>query len=280
IDRPALEADGLIAGYGPTIKGRPVVTTLDNVSFSLEAGKVLAVIGESGSGKTTLAKVLAGLHPPTQGRTLLKGEALRALSAQRSLEERRRVQLVFQMADTALNPRHMVGRVLGRAIRFYHGCSKDEAQAEVRRLLTMVQLPPDYAGRLVRRLSGGEKQRVNLARALAAQPEVVICDEITSALDTVVARSIIELIDRLRIEMGLAVIFVSHDLAAVADLADDILVMRRGRTVAYGSAVEILSNPADPYVRLLIASAPELRIGWLEEAAATRVALQDKLKAM
>lgn len=275
----ALRATGLIAGYGPVAEDRPAVTTLDDVSLSLDAGEVLGVIGESGSGKTTLAKVVAGLHAPTQGEVLLDGEKLRGLVGRRSREERRRVQLVFQMADTALNPRHTVGRILGRVVRFYNGGGRDAAQAEARRLLSLVQLPPDYVDREVRRLSGGEKQRVNLARALAAKPKVVICDEITSALDTVVARSIIELIDRLRREIGLAVIFVSHDLAAVADLADDILVMRRGKTVAYGPAAEVLTKAEDPYVRLLLASAPELRTGWLEEAAEKRVALQRELEA-
>ncbi|MBV9784065.1 MAG: ABC transporter ATP-binding protein [Acidisphaera sp.] len=258
-----LEVAGIIAGYGPRnrVTGRPSVLAVNGVTLSVAAREVVAVIGESGSGKSTLAQVIAGLRPPTAGEIRLAGRRLAPDVARRSLEERRRVQMVFQMADTALNPRHTIGRILGRALDFF---GRERRSAE---LLEMVRLPASYARRRPGELSGGEKQRVNLARALAAEPEVLICDEIISALDTVVAAAIVRLVEDLRDRLGLAIVFISHDLATVATLADQLVVMRRGEVVERGSVDQILANPGHPYTRLLLASVPELRIGWLEDAA-------------
>lgn len=156
--------------------------------------------------------------------------------------------------------------------------SLSDRERRIAELLAMVQLPPDYARRLPRQISGGEKQRVNLARALAAEPDVLICDEITSALDTVVAASIIRLVESLRDQLGLAIVFISHDLATVASLADDVTVLRHGRIVEQGATSTVLAEPNAAYTRLLISSVPELRIGWLEEAVAARAALRDALE--
>ncbi|WP_342643850.1 ABC transporter ATP-binding protein [Rhodoligotrophos ferricapiens] len=271
---PLLEVSRLTAGYGRLDNGQPVATTLRDVSLRVGRGEIVAVIGESGSGKTTLARVIAGLHEPASGTVMLQGKSLAGADRSRSLDERRLVQLVFQTADTALNPKQKIRQILGRTLKFFHGTRRQAAEARMIELLNMVQLPATYLDRLPSELSGGEKQRVNLARALAANPEVLICDEITSALDTIVARSIIALIERLRSELGLAIIFISHDLATVASIADRVTVLRQGRVVESGSAATVLAAPADPYTKLLIASVPELRPGWLEEAVAARQQLE------
>ncbi|MGE0093741.1 MAG: ABC transporter ATP-binding protein [Alphaproteobacteria bacterium] len=265
---PVLEVKGITAGFGARgADGLPAVVAVRDASFSVHRGEVVAVIGESGSGKTTLAHVIAGLHAPAAGRIDVDGTALAATVAQRSREERRRVQMVFQMADTALNPRHTVERILGRVLTYFWGMRGAARDARIKDLLDLVRLPPHYAQRRSTQLSGGEKQRVNLARALAAKPDVLVCDEITSALDTVVASAMLRLVDDLRGRLGMAVVFISHDLATVATLAGRILVMRHGEVVEQGFAGTVLSRPTHAYTRLLVDSVPELRVGWLEEAA-------------
>ncbi|MXQ10550.1 nickel ABC transporter ATP-binding protein NikE [Microvirga makkahensis] len=274
----ALSVQSIVAGYGNVRGGKPQITTLHGVDLEVGKGEIVAVIGESGSGKTTLARVIAGLHAPASGTVALEGEPLAGLDRERTDGQRRRVQLAVQMADTALNPKHRIRRILGRVLRFFHGLRGDAAEARMVDLLAMVSLPANYLERYPTQLSGGEKQRVNLARALAADPDVLICDEITSALDTIVAGQIIDLVKRLRDELGLAIIFISHDLATVASIADRVTVLRHGRVVEAGECTRVLSAPADPYTRLLVASVPELRRGWLEDAAATRKALEVELE--
>jgi peptide/nickel transport system ATP-binding protein len=278
-DQPALlAATALKAGFGPRgADGLPKILAVNDISFTLARRRVTAVIGESGSGKSTLAQVIAGLIPAVTGETTLDGKKLAPVAANRDLEQRRRIQVVFQMADTALNPRHSVGRILGRALSFFWGkgflgMPRAERIKRTIDLLDMVRLPAEYMTRRPGQLSGGEKQRVNLARALAAEPEVLICDEITSALDTVVAEQIVRLVEDLRDRLGLAILFISHDLATVATLADDVIVMRRGVAVEQGAASAVLSEPQHAYTRLLIDSAPELRTDWLDEAVHRRAA--------
>lgn len=275
----ALTVASLNAGYGKVAGGVPQIATLHGVDLDVGKGEIVAVIGESGSGKTTLARVIAGLHAPASGTVTLNGEALAGLDAQRTAAQRRRVQLAVQMADTALNPKHRLRRILGRVLFFFHGLKGAAAEARMRELLAMVSLPAHYLERYPTEISGGEKQRVNLARALAAEPEILICDEITSALDTIVAGQIVALVKRLRDELGLTIIFISHDLATVASIADRVTVLRHGRVVEAGESAAVLSAPTDPYTRLLVASVPELRQGWLEDAAAMRAALATQLEA-
>jgi peptide/nickel transport system ATP-binding protein len=260
--RPLLQLDGISAGFDRA--GRESFA-LQAIDLRVARGRILGVIGESGSGKSTLARVIAGLHPPKAGRIQLDGIALAPTALRRSPAERRRMQLVFQMADTALNTKHSVGRILGRVLHFYTNLDKAAREARIAELLAMVKLPAEYAARRPDQLSGGEKQRVNLARALAATPDVLICDEITSALDTIVARHIVALIDELRERLGLAVILISHDLATVASLADDVMVLRHGRVVETGPTEQVLAHPKQEYTKLLARSVPELRVGWLEE---------------
>ncbi|WP_138470685.1 ABC transporter ATP-binding protein [Poseidonocella sp. HB161398] len=261
--RPIIEVAHLHAGYGPISDGAPQAKVLQDVSFRLERGRNLGVIGESGSGKSTLARAIAGILPPYRGTVLVDGTEMRPDLRNRSKEELRRAQIVFQLADTALNPAHSIGAILGRPLAFYHGMRGQAAERRVIELLDMVQLPANLRFRLPGELSGGQKQRVNFARALAAEPELVLCDEITSALDTVVAAAIIDLLKELQRELDLSYLFISHDLSTVEAICDDVLVMHKGRVVEALPARDMSAKAAHPYSRLLISSIPQLDTGWL-----------------
>ncbi|KWC53118.1 ABC transporter ATP-binding protein [Burkholderia ubonensis] len=265
---PLLEVRGAIAGYGGrTAKGWPSKVILHEVDLRIGRGQTVGVIGESGSGKTTLAKVIAGLVPATGGQILLDGEPLALDTAKRTKEQHRRVQIVFQNADTALNPMHTVERTLARPLAFYHGIKGARARRRVAELLELVRLPQAVAGRRTGELSGGQKQRVNLARALAAQPDLILCDEVTSALDTVVGAAIMDLLRDLQAQLGVSYVFITHDIAKVRAISDDIVVLYAGRRVETGSRDALCAPPYHPYSHLLVSSAPELRTGWLDDAA-------------
>jgi peptide/nickel transport system ATP-binding protein len=263
---PLLEVRGLTAGYGPAT---PV---LHDVSLEIRAGSALGVIGESGSGKSTLARVVAGLLPAASGTMTLDGVALAPLLEARGREELRRIQIVFQAADTALNPAHSVERILSRPLAFYHRLSRGEQRSRVRRLLDLVKLPVALLDRLPGELSGGQKQRVNLARALAAEPALILCDEVTSSLDTVVGAAILELLAELRRDLGLALMFISHDLATVRAVCDEVMILYAGQVMERGPGRVVMQAPQHPYADLLAASMPELRTGWLDGIDAARLA--------
>lgn len=271
-EEAALAARNIIAGYGGVTDGIPAVTILRDVNVDVQRGDVIGVIGESGCGKSTLARVMAGLLPTAQGEILLDGKTLEPALEKRDRDELRKVQFVFQMADTALNPRQRIGDILGRPIQFYLGFSGKEKRKKVAELLEMVELPVAFADRYPMELSGGQKQRVNLARALAGNPEVLLCDEVTSALDSIVGANVIELLKGLRKDTGVSFVFISHDLSTVASFADKIVVLYAGRVVEQGPTDQVLSPPFHPYTRLLITSVPEMRIGWLEDTMQTREA--------
>ena len=272
-DVPALEVRDVTAGYGKGPRGGPLVTILRDINLSIERGSSVGIIGESGCGKSTLARVMSGLLPAAEGDVLLDGKSMRASYRSRSRDNLRKVQFVYQMADTALNPRQRIGDILGRPLEFYHGLRGKKKRERVAELLTLVDLRPEFAQRLPHELSGGQKQRVNLARALAAEPEVMLCDEVTSALDSIVGANVIELLKRLRRETGVSFVFISHDLSTVASFADEIVVLYAGRVAEKGPTDQVLSPPYHPYTRLLISSVPEMRVGWLEESMQTREAL-------
>jgi peptide/nickel transport system ATP-binding protein len=188
--------------------------------------------------------------------------------AQRSRDQFRRVQIVFQNADTALNPNHSVARTLARPLVFYHGLSGTAQEKRIHELLDLIRLPRSIAGRRPGELSGGQKQRVNLARALAAEPDLIQCDEVTSALDTVVGAAILELMGDLRKELGLSYMFISHDISTVRAICDDIVVLYAGRQVERAPRAALRAPPFHPYTDLLVNSVPELRPGWLEQSGA------------
>ncbi|WP_327754258.1 ABC transporter ATP-binding protein [Sphingobium sp. SJ10-10] len=268
---PLLEIRGLTAGYGKIGKdGRPRIPVLRDIDLRMERGATLGVIGESGSGKSTMARVIAGLLPPAQGEVLLNGEPLPPGLKGRSRDQFRRIQLVFQNADTALNPAHSVGNILSRPLTFYHGLKGNAARLRVLELLDLIRLPASVIDRRCGELSGGQKQRINLARALAADPELILCDEVTSALDTVVGAAILDLMAELRKELGVAYMFISHDISTVRAICDDILVLYSGTMVDMGKREAFRAAPFHPYTDLLIGSVPEMRAGWLEESGAGR----------
>ncbi len=270
---PLLEVRGLVAGYGVGDKpGRPATTVLHDVSLEIRAGSALGIIGESGSGKSTLARVIAGLLPASAGTMLLDGVPLAPTLGARGREELRRIQIVFQAADTALNPAHSVERILSRPLALYHGLSRGEQRRRVRRLFDLVKLPLALLDRLPAELSGGQKQRVNLARALAAEPALILCDEVTSSLDTVVGAAILELLAELRRELGLALMFISHDLATVRAVCDEVMILYAGQVMERGPGPVVMQVPQHPYADLLAASMPELRPGWLDGIDAGRLA--------
>ncbi|GGL85832.1 ABC transporter ATP-binding protein [Pseudooceanicola nanhaiensis] len=238
---------------------------LSNVSVALHPGQTLAVVGESGSGKSTLARVITGLLPPSKGRVTFAGRTLSNELAGRSRDDLRELQMIYQMADVAMNPRQTVRRIIGRPLEFYFGLRGRERDARVDALLDEIELGQGFADRYPAELSGGQKQRVCIARALAADPKVIICDEVTSALDPLVADGILKLLLKLQKEEDVAFLFITHDLATVKAIADSIAVMYQGKVVRYGPKSEVLSPPFDDYTDLLLSSVPEMRLGWLEE---------------
>jgi len=199
------------------------------------------------------------------GALRLGGTPLAARYSGRSREELRRIQLVFQLPDVALNPRHTVEATIGRPATFYFGLRGAALQARVAELLAAVGLDASLAGRLPGQLSGGQKQRVCIARALAAKPDLIICDEVTSALDPLVAEEILKLLRRLQEELGLAYLFITHDLGSVRRISHRAVVMLRGEIVAEGPAAEVFGQPQHPYLIKLLDCVPELRVGWLDE---------------
>jgi peptide/nickel transport system ATP-binding protein len=258
-----LEVDAIEAGYS-------AVSVLDGVSCRLHKGGTLAVVGESGSGKSTLARVVAGLLAPRRGAVRFAGAPLAGSYRSRSRDELRRIQLVYQLPDVALNPRQTVAEIIGRPVAFYFGLRGAELKREVARLIAEIGLPADFADRLPGALSGGQKQRVCIARALAAKPDLVICDEVTSALDPLVAEDILNLLRALQDARGVAYLFITHDLGVVRRLADDTMVMQKGRVVEQGPTEAIFTPPQAPYTAQLIESVPELRRDWLDDVLARR----------
>ncbi|MFM0238928.1 ABC transporter ATP-binding protein [Paraburkholderia phytofirmans] len=262
---PLLEIRGLSAGYGRIDRqGAPAVRVLDDVSLSIPRGSTLGVIGESGSGKTTLARVVAGLVDRARGEVLFNGEPLHAQISRRTPEQYRQIQIVFQNADTALNPSHSIADILGRPLAFYHHLRGSAAKKRMLDLLDLVKLPASIATRTPAGLSGGQKQRVNLARALAAEPALILCDEVTSALDTVVGAAILDLLAELRRELGVSYMFISHDISTVRAICDEVIVLYAGHRVEAGQREVLAAPPYHPYTGLLVDSVPALKPGWLD----------------
>lgn len=244
---------------------------LQDINVIVKKGRTVALVGESGSGKSTLARVITGLLPATSGSICFKGEELPLDFRKRSRDDLRKIQMIYQMPDTALNPKHTVRTVIGRPLEFYFGLKNAEAERKIRELLTKIELEPDrYIDRHTTDLSGGEKQRICIARALAAEPELIICDEITSALDQLVAEGVLELLQNLQNELGVSYLFITHDLATVKAIADNIVIMLNGRVIEQGRKKEILSPPHHEYTDKLLASIPEMDPNWLDNLLTKR----------
>jgi len=261
---PLVELQGVSAAYGP-------VKVLDKVSFALHRQRTVAVVGESGSGKSTAARVITGLLPPTEGRIVAKGEPLPPDYRKRTKDQLRQIQMIYQMADTALNPRQSIRQIIGRPAAFYLGLSGKRLEERIRELIRLIELDPDqYIDRLPTELSGGQKQRICIARALAAEPELIICDEVTSALDQLVAEEILKLLQRLQDELGLAYMFITHDIGTVRAIADEVVVMLEGQVVEQGPKDAMFTPPHHDYTERLLASVPEMDPDWLTNLLAER----------
>ncbi|TAX69226.1 ABC transporter ATP-binding protein (plasmid) [Rhizobium leguminosarum] len=261
---PLLSIEDLVAGYGQRqADGLPLVRAVEHVSLKVERGRNLGIIGESGCGKSTLARTIAGILPAAVGKIVFDGTELHRNARERSRDELREMQIVFQYADTALNPAKSVEDILDRPLVFYHRMDRKARNARIDQLLDMVRLPRNLRHRRPGELSGGQKQRVNFARALAADPKLILCDEITSALDTVVAAAVIDLLKELQRELGLSYIFISHDLSVVEAICDEIVVMYGGRKVEEITSLTVKA-PQHPYSQLLVSSVPTLDPAWLD----------------
>jgi peptide/nickel transport system ATP-binding protein len=262
---PVLRVDNVTARYKGTN-----FDVLSNVSVDVAPGQTLAIVGESGSGKSTLARAITGLLPPSAGRITFAGRTLTPDLKTRSIDDLRELQMIYQMADVAMNPRQTVGTIIGRPLEFYFGMRGEEKRRRVQELLDQIEMGKGFIDRYPAELSGGQKQRVCIARALAAKPKLIICDEVTSALDPLVADGILKLLLDLQAQEGVAYLFITHDLATVKAIADSIAVMYRGKVVRYGPKTQVLTPPFDDYTDLLLSSVPEMRLGWLEHVIETR----------
>jgi len=246
------------------------IDVLTNINVEVVKGKTVAVVGESGSGKSTLARVITGLLPPSQGSVKFHDRLLTPDLRSRPKEDLQRIQMIYQMADVAMNPRHKIKDIIGRPVEFYLGMKGEQREQRVLELLRQIEIPEEYAERYPAQLSGGEKQRICIARALAAEPELIICDEVTSALDQLVAEGILDLLLNLQKELHVSYLFITHDLATVKAIADEIVVMYQGAVVEQGTKAEILSPPYPPYTELLLSSVPEMDPDWLDDLVARR----------
>ncbi len=243
---------------------------LKNVTVDVAPGQTLAIVGESGSGKSTLARAITGLLPPSAGRIQFAGRTLSADLVGRSKDDLRELQMIYQMADVAMNPRQTVGTIIGRPLEFYFGLTGEAKRQRIQELLDQIEMGAGFADRYPAELSGGQKQRVCIARALAAKPKLIICDEVTSALDPLVADGILKLLLDLQARENVAYLFITHDLATVRAIADKIAVMFKGEVVRYGQKSDVLAPPFDDYTDLLLSSVPEMELGWLEKVITSR----------
>jgi peptide/nickel transport system ATP-binding protein len=257
--QPATEADDVLVAseLTKTYQRRPETRAVDAVSFRLRRGSTLAVVGESGSGKSTLARMVLGLLEPTSGTVVFEGTRIDgALDRKKALAFRRRLQPVFQNPYSSLDPRYSVFRAIEEPLRIHRLGDRAQRAQAVRELLDQVALPSSVLGRLPRELSGGQRQRVAIARALALRPAVLVCDEAVSALDVLVQAQILDLLADLQAELGLSYLFISHDLAVIRQIADDVLVMRAGRVVEHAPTEDVFTRPGHEYTRQLLEAIP------------------------
>ena len=262
--KPILEIKNIDAAYGK-------FKVLHDVNISVPRGSTVAVVGESGSGKSTTARVITGLLPPLSGSIEFDGEVLPKRLEDRTKEQKRIIQMIYQMADTAMNPRQTVREIIGRPLEFYLGLKGKEKERRILELLEMIELDGQFIDRLPSELSGGQKQRICIARALAADPEFIICDEVTSALDQIVQEGILKLLMKLQKELNLTYLFITHDISTVRAISDQVVVMNLGEVVEQGLKAEVFSPPHPDYTELLLSSVPEMDPNWLNNLNKKRV---------
>ena len=263
-DDIALRVHSVDASYSGVVK------VLDNVTVQLPRGRTVAVVGESGSGKSTLARAITGLLPPSKGEIYFNGKPLPKALKDRDKDTLRRIQMIYQSADTSLNPRQTIRDLIGRPLEFYHGVQGAARDRRVAELLDSIELDESYIDRLPGELSGGQKQRVSIARALAAAPEIIICDEVTSALDQIVQEEILTLLMKLQKDTNVSYLFITHDIATVRAISDEIVVMHQGKVVQQGPKSQVLNPPYPAYTELLLSSVPEMDPDWLTNLLAKR----------
>ncbi len=251
-----LEMKSISAAYG-------AARVLFDVGIKLPRGRTVAVVGESGSGKSTAARVITGLLPPSEGSVMFNADSLPAELKNRTREQLQKIQMIYQMADVAMNPRQTVREIIGRPLEFYLGMKGDLNRSRTIELLELIDLDESFIDRLPSELSGGQKQRICIARALAANPEVIICDEVTSALDQIVQEGILQLLMRLQKEFQISYLFITHDISTVKAISDQVVVMSEGKVVEQGLKSIVFSPPHPEYTQLLLSSVPEMDPDWL-----------------
>ncbi len=245
---------------------------LDDVTVRIPRGRTVAVVGESGSGKSTLARAITGLLPISRGDILFNGTVLPRSLNDRNRDTLRRIQMIYQSADTALNPKQRVRDIIGRPLEFYRGLRGADKDRKVVELLEAIELDESYIDRLPGEMSGGQKQRISIARALAAEPDVIICDEVTSALDQIVQEEILKLLMKLQRDTDVTYMFITHDIATVRAISDEIVVMHKGKVVQQGLKSKVLNPPYPAYTELLLSSVPQMDPDWLTELLKRRTA--------
>jgi peptide/nickel transport system ATP-binding protein len=262
---PLLAIAGLGAHYGDF----QVLTSID---LEVGRGETVALVGESGSGKSTLGRVIVGLKEVSSGQVLYDGKPLQHTIRRRSLETLKQIQIIYQSADTALNPRQTVRKIIGRPLTLYQGLRGARREERVLELLKLVEMNETHIDRTPGQLSGGQKQRIAIARALAADPRLIVCDEITSALDKVVQAEVLRMLMRLQERLGVSYLFITHDIEVVRAIADRVVVMQDGKIVEQGGKDQVLAQPRADYTRKLLDSVPDMAVGWLDGIVAARAA--------
>lgn len=262
-----LEARNLVMEFGTASGGvltqkKSVFRAVDDVSLSVRHGRTLAVVGESGSGKSTTARIIAKLLPATSGSIFVEGEDVTDVSKDALRRFRRQVQVVFQDPFSSLNPRHTVDRIITAPLDYQGITVPGGKRRLVKELMERVGLDPDHSGRYPSQFSGGQAQRIGIARALAVKPKLLICDEAVSALDVSVQAQVINLFKSLQAENGYSIVFIAHDLAVVRQIAHDVMVMNRGAVVEQGSRDDIFDRPQEQYTKTLLAAIPTINPEW------------------
>jgi peptide/nickel transport system ATP-binding protein len=261
VPRPLLEVDGLNFRYGKRwslasiFKSQEEPLAVDDVSFVLEPGETIGLVGESGSGKSTIANIICGLLTPTEGHVIFDSQPINTPGEKRALDLRRRIQIIFQDPLSSLNPRHRIESILTRPLKIFFGLKGKAARDRAVELLEAMELLPDHLSRFPRQLSGGQQQRVAIACAFVAEPDLILCDEVTSALDVSVQAHVLELLKALQEKTGVACVFISHDLGVVKQVANKVIVLQKGVVAEAGSTEEVFAKPAHGYTRLLLAAA-------------------------